>query len=351
MSRAYSDGLSSLDDSLTGEGVVLVKMHAPSPTLQAAILWSGGPVLLTVRDPRDCAVSLMAQFGHTFEQALHAITESGKVLVQLCKVAFPLTLKYEDGFAEDGAGIPAIAAHLDIAIDADDLAVLAARFSRQRVAELVATSDFQQTRDDRLPVPIAEPESEWHPNHIGDGASGKYRSLLAPQQIAALEYKNRDFMHRFGYETSAPAIGSGERIDCSLAGTGGHYLANGFSALEDWGTWTIARDAAIHVPLAQRIDAWLTVDLDLRVGPSLRSPERSARITVNGHSIDFATYRDSPTDWVRVIVSVVAAALHWHDSLVIGIATDLVSSPAEMGLVDDERRLGLGVGSITVGYA
>ena len=234
VTRLYSDD--GLDDAagtrMAEPGLVLIKTHAPSAMLRCAFAWSGAPVMLTVRDPRDSAASLMQQFGFAFEEAVRAVSSSAAALLHLVSVCRPLVLRYEDGFAADPGSVAQVGEFLGLSVAERVRDQIWRELSSEHVSRRLAVMAFSEAPEGALALPAADPETHWHPNHIGDGLIGKYRTMLTAAQIAVVEYEAGPFMRHFGYPVAALPRGltSGARVDFSAEGVGASYLGGWFFA-------------------------------------------------------------------------------------------------------------------------
>jgi len=106
----YSDDFTAADEaSINALPYFVIKSHQPSPTLRSLATLAHIPVLLTVRDPRDTAASLMTRFRMPFEEILAWIDRSCERLEPLLLRPDIMLLRYEDGFAKDPSSVTAIA--------------------------------------------------------------------------------------------------------------------------------------------------------------------------------------------------------------------------------------------------
>ncbi len=349
----YSDGIGgSHDEEMLRGGLLLIKTHSPSPLLCCAVLWSGAPVLLTIRDPRDCVVSLMQQFGFAFADAVRAISASAAALLRLEQAAAPLLLRYEDRVAFGLDGINRIAEFLHLDIPRSDREQIACELSRERVGQFVDEAKFVNIPGEPMPLPQSRPETQWHPNHIGDGLIGKYNRLLTPAQIAVVNYETREFRRRFGYASHAEpaALAPGVRTVFSVAGTGANYLGEGFSYIEDWGVWTQAEAAFLELRLECPVAEWLSLEIDCMLGPSFQPDGSSAEISVNGQRRAVIAVSDARPEQIRLAIWLQDASVVGSDRIRLDLHITKPLSPAQLGLTEDTRPIGVGLRTISVDY-
>jgi hypothetical protein len=353
VTMVYSDGNGSSEDRmLLQEGIVLVKTHMPSPVLSSAAAWSGASVLLTIRDPRDSVASLMGQFGFGFAEAVRAASASASALLQLARSCTPLLLKYEDGFTSGSDGIDAIASFLGFEITEDIRTELAGEFSREAVSKLVGETKFKEMPDGGLPLPEVNPESQWHPNHVGDGSIRKFRGVLTREQIAVVEYETRDFSRHFGYDVSArERLGPGSCMVFSYDGLGADCLSTGFSFIEDWGVWTSEETAVLDFMLERPAEEWLSLEMECRLAPVFKMvPASRAELWVNGQRRLVIGRTAAESESVRFVLWLQDGSVIGTDRVRLEFRASGVRSPHELGLSGDKRRIGLGLRTMAIDY-
>jgi hypothetical protein len=97
-----------------------------------------------------------------------------------------LVLRYEEGFTRDPAAVRRIAAFLGLAVPGARMDAISAAMMADRVAAdiegLIQAGRFGATPD----AAVADPVTQWHAGHIGDGRSDKWQALLSDAEAAAL---------------------------------------------------------------------------------------------------------------------------------------------------------------------
>ena len=357
VTRLYSDD--GLDDAagtrMAEPGLVLIKTHAPSAMLRCAFAWSGAPVMLTVRDPRDSAASLMQQFGFAFEDAVRAVSSSAAALLQLVSVCRPLVLRYEDGFAADPGSVAQVGEFLGLSVAERVRDQIWRELSSEHVSRRLAVMAFSEAPEGALALPAADPETHWHPNHIGDGLIGKYRTVLTAAQIAVVEYEVGPFMRHFGYPVAALPRGltSGARVDFSAEGVGASYLGGGFSRIEGWGVWTDGEVASFRLPLERPVSGGMSLELDCLLAPvfGMDSGSRAA-IWVNGRRqtvIAGRVGRGGPEP-LRVVLCWGDGSMVGADGVQVELRLSGLRGPRGAGGRDDARLLGVGLRAAVLVY-
>jgi len=193
-----------LDDKLereaAGAEVVVLKTHIPDAAMRLVAARTGTPVILSIRPPHDGVASLMQRFGFSFDDAAQMVEKSCAAILRLIPVCRPLILRYEDRFTTGTEGIERIAAHLGRELTDGELRSLSNKLSSQTVAAFIAGLTANGYFNDRTPFAFqCHPPTQWHPNHVGDGAVGKYASVLSGQQIAIVSERTGEFRAQFGY--------------------------------------------------------------------------------------------------------------------------------------------------------
>jgi hypothetical protein len=183
---------------------LVVKSHAGVPTMR--MLWriAQGPILITVRDPRDAIASMMTGFGFSFDLALELVVSAGASLVDLLSSGAALVLRYEDRFFEREETMVLIARSLGIPISAVAAGQIFASLSREAVAAKIEHLTDQGIFGPNPTSDRFDPETHWHPNHLGNGQSGKYRDVLSLENQTQVISNTRGFCEAFGYSLELP---------------------------------------------------------------------------------------------------------------------------------------------------
>jgi len=167
-------------------------------------------ILLSVRDPRDAVASLMLYMHHPFALALQRVELSARYLARWRTDPRTLLLRYEDGFAERADTVAALAARMDRALPAEAVATIHAQTTRAAIDSFVSgLATLPTAIADRGTGDVVDTVTQWHSHHAGrTGEVGRWRRLLKPDQVAAIESRLGDWMAAFNYPQSAapPAI-------------------------------------------------------------------------------------------------------------------------------------------------
>jgi|GEM_PF-2402164 len=183
-----------------GWDAAVVKMHEGSAEALELINSEGVQVLITIRDPRDCLISVMDRFGWRFETALDRIEASLRLVDRVLQVPGALILRYEEGFMREVGTLQRIARCLARDLDEETSSRLFAELTPARIDGL--TRDYS-ANDETLGTNPAgrlfHRISHWHQGHCGDGAIGKWRYSLRPAQEALVRARIWREITRLGY--------------------------------------------------------------------------------------------------------------------------------------------------------
>ena len=179
---------------------VVLKAHAGSPGLEWLLWLSQAPVILSIRDPRDAALSIAERFGNPLGVAAQAVVKDCR-FAERCADAGHHPLRYEDGFFNDETLAEQLAVRLGLDIAQATCREIGARYATEGVRS-IATS-LASLPPDRVYKSDSlhyDQVTQIHHTHIGDGRVGKWRDRLSPQDGAALTRAFAQFLRRFGYE-------------------------------------------------------------------------------------------------------------------------------------------------------
>ena len=283
----HRDSAANLPWDEPGSPVIIAKTHNPMADFQAYVARTTGPVSITVRDPRDCVVSLMQRFPTTtassFEQALDAIALSAERLEEICRLREVAVFRYEDGFVGSEETVDRIAALLGVALPADRKAALLAALTpeavRRKIGRLEASGAIQGEQ-------VWDKQTHWHVNHVGDGKVGKWRDVLTDEQAREILARTRAYCERFGYWSGPAQAEPTAAAERTVAPSAKRYvrLKEFPPSSEVFNTPTAdylaARDSTL-VPATYKI----TTDADGFILPASGGAAHGRRIIILGDSV------------------------------------------------------------------
>jgi Sulfotransferase domain len=165
------------------------KAHNLEMPLLRMIELTAAPLIISVRDPRDAAASLVTRFGANPVEAVQQITRSiASVFSAVASVPKALVFEYELGFPERAETVRQIADLMNIALTPEELDEIRAEFSIEKVREFTAKLDALPS--DRLlkrGQDTMDTESHFHRTHVSDAAIGKWKKVYAEGMHADLD--------------------------------------------------------------------------------------------------------------------------------------------------------------------
>lgn len=181
------------DETARTDPWLVIKSHCGNPRLDAWLQARSATLILSLRDPRDAALSLMRRFDMPLEQSVRAIGMDCARLMRLAGQA-PLLLRFEDGFFDDPATIGAIARALGLQPTEEAAMRIFDRYRTEAVRQFA-----QALQQDHAGGGTAmDPLTQIHATHIGDGRIGKWRDLPVSMR-KELSGFFAPFLDRFGY--------------------------------------------------------------------------------------------------------------------------------------------------------
>jgi hypothetical protein len=163
----------------TGRHLV-IKSHAGSLDLDAWLAQHRVCRFISLRDPRDAAISMAQRFTAPLAHTARWLAEDCNRLLRLAPRDDTL-LRYEDRFFENPATIEHLAYRLGLRPTADQVAALFARYRTDAVQSFAASLKDRPPDTVTLVNGIAmDPVTHILAPHIGDGRSGKWRDLPKP---------------------------------------------------------------------------------------------------------------------------------------------------------------------------
>lgn len=177
----------------------LIKAHNPNARFRALLNSTGVRLLMSIRDPRDAVVSLMQSFRLPFRDAAGAVYSSARALAQTAQCRPGLLLRYEDGFPNHVATVQRIGEALGCTDEAPVLRKIHEELSAARVSERVRELGRRGAFRPAPAFATWDPQTQWHPDHLGDGRVGKFTECLTTAQIRRLEQHFAFFMAQFSY--------------------------------------------------------------------------------------------------------------------------------------------------------
>jgi len=170
------------------------------PNLHVFAYLSSAVVIVTVRDPRDCVLSLIERFQETFPRAFSGIMQDCLHATACTDFGF-LTLRYEDHFFEDQAMIQTLARYIGVEVSKSVADGIFERYRTEAVRAFAASVPAlpqERLEGDGKPL-LFDRVTHITNTHIGDGRIGKWRERFDRQQQIDMKQKFAAFLTRFNY--------------------------------------------------------------------------------------------------------------------------------------------------------
>lgn len=200
----YADEAHEVPDvAALGERHLVLKSHHGSPGLDAWLDSVRPTVILSIRDPRDAAISMAQRFGAPLNVTVQWLLQDCQRLMHLAALGHRV-LRYEDRFFDDSRVLAQLSAQITPAVPPQTQSVIFERYRSESVRQFAAVLDSLPRErlivSDRM---MYDRLTQIHRGHIGDTRSGKWRELPS----AALTEATRlfePFLRSFGYEMNYP---------------------------------------------------------------------------------------------------------------------------------------------------
>jgi hypothetical protein len=198
-SRAvYADRLDELPIDFGDARRVVIKSHHGSPELDDWLRARGAARILSLRDPRDAALSMAQRFRTPLQHTVAWLLTDCRRMAGVLQDAH-LRLTYEERFFDQPATVFRIAASLDLRPDPAVALDIFARYATDAVRAFAARiPELPPERINKIPASTYDQVTHIHQTHIGDARSGKWRDLDAGTQ-EALTKVFMPFLEKFGY--------------------------------------------------------------------------------------------------------------------------------------------------------
>jgi len=154
--------------------VIVTKSHHFDLDFIRILGISSSKIIISVRDPRDCVVSLMQRFSLNDSDAISRVSRSSSVVAMVKNQLKNLTFFYEDAYFSNEQTIANIAEFLEIKISSEVIKDIYSEYQRENMS-CVIKGRFK----DSISNMDYDNDTHWHPGHIGDGKVGKWKDVLS----------------------------------------------------------------------------------------------------------------------------------------------------------------------------
>jgi hypothetical protein len=160
----------------------IIKSHAIERDFYWFLRASGAKFILSVRDPRDALSSMISRFKESEQGWAEYLSRSISSIFTARHDTDNIIFLYEDRFFETFEAVGKVADYLKITLTSDQLATIAAKFTRENVKEIVQR--LEELPADRVAADhagrIRDARSQFTAGHVGDARSDKWRENINP---------------------------------------------------------------------------------------------------------------------------------------------------------------------------
>jgi hypothetical protein len=197
VSALYTDVIESIPAA--NERCLVIKSHHGSRKLDAWLKDVGALILLSVRDPRDAAISMARRFNAPLATAVGWLAADCARMRILVAAGHPI-FRYEDRFFEDDMAVSHVAALLQVDQDPMVIAKITSDYNTGAVKRFTQVlHQLPPERISHLGMTVFDTTTQLHQAHIGDTMSGKWRAL-APDVRVKLRQTFGSFLNEFHYQ-------------------------------------------------------------------------------------------------------------------------------------------------------
>jgi len=136
-----------------------------------------------------------------------------------------------------------------------------------------------------------------------------------------------------------------EKLSFAAKGNGEKFTLMGWSKPEDFGIWSDGNDVSIMLQIADKPKGNLQLTFEGHAFVVKKHPVQRVEVFVNNHLLETVEYRSS-ANIVQTIEIPVAVAGENQGRLLIQFRMQNPAAPAQLGLGNDNRQLGLGLVSL-----
>jgi len=197
---------SELPDLPDPAHLIIVKSHETDEIAAAALHKHADVIWISVRDPRDCVASLVQHHQVEFGAALEQVRRDARYCVRFVSDRKARLFRYESGFIDNPTTVGRIAAGFGGVLSVADRDRIFAETRRPVIEAFIRQLDRLPTTCRPAPNDLVDLVTQWHSHHANrTGESGRWRSLLTPRQVVAIEQCLPDWMHSFAYRAELTA--------------------------------------------------------------------------------------------------------------------------------------------------
>ena len=329
--------------------LVVVKSHCQQRPMLSYILEGDAPVILTVRDARDCLTSWLQHFGGTFKDPEQMFMRACVATVELKQHDKTCLLKYENGSTRMVRSVSDIARALGLQLSVETAKQIFDESTPEAIAKKISGL-VDSGRINAANTSSRDATLMWSKDHVGDGRTNKFLECLNETEVISANYWSGSYADTFGYESGVPEpIAKGESV-LTFGGRSRslYYLRRGFSQPEDGFIWTDGPLARIEIPLNTELSDRLQCEFHYLIYKSKASAPVRFSIALADEIIwNSRASSEAPNS---LGLSIIDPRLRGQTKLTFSLIFQNPSSPREEGLSTDDRQLGLALKTIVLRY-
>ena len=197
------------------------------------------------------------------------------------------------------------------------------------------------------------------PQFFRAGRVGVWREELPHNLHALFWHRHGDAMRRIGYtdgglsasaicqaeDSIAKPVRAGGTLTFGTSGNGISALVHGWGMPEEWGTWSVAKQASLKFAIGPDQDFPLKADLKYR--SFIPHADCTLRVACRTSGMEIDSWACTPAAWSGVQrLTIPADSLGPDGAITLEFVISEPRSPAELGLSPDNRPLGIGIESL-----
>jgi hypothetical protein len=195
----FNDIAATLDTCKSSSSALVIKSHIADEGFARHFSKANAKCILSIRDPRDCILSLMDRFYIPFDIALLRLVDSCNALLRFRESGAPL-FRYEDMFYDSQQTIVAIHKYLQLTSNVDFEALYRGNHKEAVMSFIEKFDKLPQERIQKLSAfDSYDRSTHWHTRHFGDGQSGKWKSRFSPEQKIKIHQLLGSALNAMGY--------------------------------------------------------------------------------------------------------------------------------------------------------
>jgi hypothetical protein len=183
-------------------GFTVIKTHRVKRLAFDFIHSGKAKAVCTIRDPRDCVVSVRTFVGGDFDEIAKGVEAGLKLSSLYQKSPHTLFVRYEEMMTEPQREIRRIAAHLNMTPSEKLVRKIDQQTNLQSCRKVCGELKYRGDNEiHHSGTHRVDPLTQLHDNHIFSGESGRWRRELSSEEARSLTQLFQRWLLMLGYET------------------------------------------------------------------------------------------------------------------------------------------------------